>query len=456
MTIDTDFSTDRPDDGGLWQTVKRRFADGDKEINNAALMALLIKVGATGLGFLSQILLARLLGAAEYGVYSYYWIWLMVGGIITALGFMEASKRFIAEYRDTGAYGLAWGFIYRVPAIILGFSSAVALVGVGIAYLLTDYLPEGHLIILLLVLACLPIFALQDAVEGYALAFSWTGLGHVPPYILRQGFIIVFMLGLVAMSQPATAQTAFIAVFCSILLATAIQLSIFLWRASKKLPKAKPETDTKHWLKTSIPMVLAAAFQLCLSFIDIIILGFFVSSELIALYFAATRISTQVAAVQFSVTSAFSQRMSGLYATGKTEEFHALIHKAARWIFWPTLLIAVGVLIVGWPLLWLFGEEFTAAYWLLPILVAGLLARASTGGAEDALKMTGFEREEFKIKGFSTVINVLLNLALIPYYGIYGAAIATTLSLIVSAIWMEVSVRQKIGTSSFIGTLSKR
>lgn len=425
------------------------------DLQRSAILALLVRVAAAGLGFGTQVLIAQLLGAKEYGLYSYFWVWIMIGGFVASLGFSEAATRFIAEYRDTEQYGLGWGFIRYSIALVLLVSGGVAALGFLSITLFSDQLPTGHFVLISLALLCLPLFALQDLLEGSALAFSWTGLAHIPPYILRQGLVAGFLVLLLLLAQPATAVTALVAVLLAVLVATGFQLVIFLRRVRRTMTAAPRQTNRGHWMKTALPMWMANGFQIFLTFSDIIILGMFVDSSAVALYFAATRISSQVTAVQFAVTSSVAQRLASLKATNETDALHLLISSSARWIFWPTLAVTFGILIAGWPLLWLFGSEFTAAYSVLPILALGLLARASTGAAEDALKMVGHERPEFFAKAGSTVLNLGLNFALIPQFGIHGAALATAISVMVYSIVLEVLVRRLIGTSSFILTVQR-
>lgn len=442
-------------DDGPFARLRKLAADGlgGADINRSALIALAIRIAAAGLGFAAHVVLARALGASEYGIYSYVWVWVTIGGFLASLGLSEAAVRFIAEYRDTGRGGAARSFVKTSIAIVGTLSSAIAAAGAVVLYLAADHFPQAYFIPALLALACLPVFALQDLLEGHALAFSWTGLAHVPPYVVRQTLIILFLLAALAAAFPPTAATAVGVVFAAGLAATLAQLIIYLRRLRSALDHEAPGRHTRLWLTTAFPMMLTNAFQLVLTFSDIIVLGLFVDPHTVALYFAATRLSSQVTAVQFSVTSAVAQRMAGLGATGNRQALTSLIHRSTRWIFWPTLGVTLGVVALGWPLLWLFGPDFTAAYPVLLILAAGLLARAATGGAEDALKMLGHERSEFRAKALSTIINLVLNFGLIPWFGIYGAAIATATSMLAYAVSLELLTRRLVGTSSFIATL---
>ena len=76
----------------------------------------------------------------------------------------------------------------------------------------------------------------------------------------------------------------------------------------------------------------------------------------------------------------------------------------------------------------LFGAEFTAASTALLILIAGQLVNAVTGPCNLLLSMTGHQATTARIMAGAVGVNLALNLALIPRFGIEGAAVATMLS----------------------------
>jgi O-antigen/teichoic acid export membrane protein len=93
-------------------------------------------------------------------------------------------------------------------------------------------------------------------------------------------------------------------------------------------------------------------------------------------------------------------------------------------------------LLLGRPALsFIFGPEFGAAYLPLLILCAGQLVNAATGCAILLLNMTGNERYPLLATMVAAFLNVMLNLLLIPPYGIHGAAIATASSTAALQLW---------------------
>src|SRR4051812_7396018 len=73
--------------------------------------AFAIRVASAGVVFLSQILLARWMGTAEFGTYVYAFTWLLLVGDIIHLGMPMAAQRHIPEYAHRGELGLLRGFL---------------------------------------------------------------------------------------------------------------------------------------------------------------------------------------------------------------------------------------------------------------------------------------------------------------------------------------------------------
>ena len=94
-----------------------------------------------------------------------------------------------------------------------------------------------------------------------------------------------------------------------------------------------------------------------------------------------------------------------------------------NWTFWPSLAGAVVILALGKPLLWLFNPQFTAAYPVMFVLAIGFLVRASMGPAEFVLNMLGEQALCALVLAVSAVLDVALSFALVPVFGMMGAAV---------------------------------
>jgi O-antigen/teichoic acid export membrane protein len=95
-------------------------------------------------------------------------------------------------------------------------------------------------------------------------------------------------------------------------------------------------------------------------------------------------------------------------------------------------------------LLALFSAQFTDAYPLMFVLAIGFLVRASTGPAEYVLNMLGEQTLCALVLVASAIVNVALSVALVPLFGMIGAATATSIALIVASAMNYVVARRRL------------
>jgi O-antigen/teichoic acid export membrane protein len=98
-------------------------------------------------------------------------------------------------------------------------------------------------------------------------------------------------------------------------------------------------------------------------------------------------------------------------------------------------------------LLWLFGPDFTTAYPVMFALAVGLLLRAWAGPAQCLLVVGGRQKAAAAVLMLAVIVNVVLNVLLIPQLGILGAAIATA-----AAFSFEAAINLILCNRFFPGT----
>jgi O-antigen/teichoic acid export membrane protein len=98
----------------------------------------------------------------------------------------------------------------------------------------------------------------------------------------------------------------------------------------------------------------------------------------------------------------------------------------------------------------IFGQDFVDGKGALIILSVGRLLNVAFGSVGAIMIMTGHEREAAFGVGVSAVANVMLNATLIPKWGINGAALATTISLILWNVTLCTYVFRRLGINATI------
>ena len=410
-----------------------------------ALLAFGVRVASAAILYLSQIVLARWMGAFEYGVYVSVWTWVLILGGVSHLGLATTVMRLVPAYRAQGRLGELAGLLAAGRWVALIGGTIVAGLGATGLWWLGDRLDSQYLMPAYLALVCVPLFALAELQDGIGRGSAMLAVGLVPPYVLRPLLVLVAMLGAFAAGLPMTATTAAAAAIGATWGASLVQLILIRRRFEPELAAAPRRYDLAVWLRLSLPMLVVMASEIALQNTDLLVVARYLPAGDVAVYFAASKTMSLVLFVHYAVGSAVASRFAALAAAGDAEQLQRFVRDAVAWTFWPSLIGAMLILALGRPLLWLFGPQFTDGYGIMFILVVGFLARASVGPADFLLNMLGEQKLCAIVLAATAVLNVGLALLLVPRLGLAGAALATTTALVSGAVLNTLVARHRLG-----------
>lgn len=416
-----------------------------------AVSTFAIRIAGAALAYLSQIVLARLLGAHDYGIYSVAWTFVIVLGVMACGGFSTSANRFIPQYRQSGDEDGLRGFLRTGGQVAFLIGSTAAAIGIGLVYLLSAAIDPAYVLPLSIILLALPFFAFGLVQDGVARSYDWTFLAMLPTYIWRPVAILFLLLAAVLLAGfRADAVTAAIVAVTATVLVALYQYVHLRRQLVPRLPSGPKRVELKTWLIISLPMLMVDGFLQLITSADVIMVSFFQDPDEVAVYFAASRTLALVHFVYFAVRAASAHRFSRYMHDRDQSGLAAYVAKATHWTFWPSLLAGAGLLLVAPLLLRLFGSGFEHGYPLIALLMIGVLARASVGPADALLTMTGHQNTCAGIYGCTFVLNVVFNLILIPPFGLAGAAIATSLAILFEATALATSAKRKLNITTFV------
>lgn len=413
---------------------------------SAGLVTLLIRVSGAGVGFLSHLLLARLVDPVEYGVYVFAWTIVVLLGTVSAIGMPVAATKFVATYQDQEKLETLNRFMRF--AVLVGAGVAVLFAGsllFTVTALPTTVLETIYRPALFVGAFCVPLFTLTEIGKGLARGLGRNAVAYAPAYLWRPiligaGVIILFLGGFDLMSSN-------VMLFSLLALFLALLWQFWFLRRHFVQPKLSqmPKGLRKEWLTTALPLTTMEAYNLLLANTDILVLKFFVTPDQLAVYFIAAKIAALLGFVTFAVSASAGKPIAAAFARGDGAQVQALMRRFTAMAFWPTFLGFMGLVGLGPVLLLLFGEVYAVAYIPLLILSSGLLVQSFAAVTKFGLAMTGGQRGLSVTLVASLILNVVLNFVLVPQFGVYGAAVATLLTTIVSVGAMLVLTKKRLG-----------
>jgi O-antigen/teichoic acid export membrane protein len=393
------------------------------------------------LGLAGQLVLARWLGAAGFGAYA---VPLSVVAVLTfpaTLGLDKATLRFLPEYMN--APGLYRGFIRFAGTITIIGSLAAGAVAVLLGFGLSSFgSTYGAGVKAAAGLGTLmPAIAMASAVaRSHGRAF----VAVAPGELLRPAIVLFAVGGLIWVGADGSAEKALVLITIGAAAALGIQFMV-LRRDMGQIAPCRPEYMQRTWLGLALPMLAVAGLSLALAHGNIILVAALLEPSDAGAYVAAVKISALVAMVLTAANALAAPTYAQLHATGASHELATVVRHCAHLIFWPTLLVAGVTAIAGPWMLTLAGSEFASAYPALLVLIVGQLVNAGMGSVGYLTQLTGDQHGALFTLGVSAVVNLILSLALIPVFGIVGAALASATSMVLWNIWLHRRVVRRLG-----------
>jgi O-antigen/teichoic acid export membrane protein len=412
--------------------------------------AFLIRVASAAIIYLSQVLLARWMGRFEFGIYVYVWAWVNFLGMPAALGLAYSAQRFIPEYRTLGDADRLRGFLRGSRWLCFALGAAAGAMLAGSVVLFSGEIAPYYVLPFIAASLALPIFPVSSAQDSIARAFNWIDLALVPGYIVHPLLILATMAAIHLYGAPVTALYVLMAASAAFWIVVLAQVVLLGRRLKRDVAPGSRRYDVGVWLKTSFPIFLVDSFYILLTYVDVLILQAFVGPADVAVYYAATKTLVLISFVYFAVSAASAHRFSEYHVAGETEKLASFVADTIRWTFWPSLALGAALLIVGKPLLALFGPGFEEGYPLIFILVIGLVARASIGPSERLLNMVGQQSACAFVYACAFATNLVLCLILIPRFGLIGAAASTASAIVCESALLFAITKRRLGLHIFI------
>ncbi len=383
-------------------------------------------------GHIYRVLMGRMLTPYEYGLLNLVLPLQYLVIILTSAGVAPSIAKFVSEYK-------AKGDIMRMQRIISSSLVFYTLLGFTLSLILALLAPFIATYVYHEPRATTPLIVASMAIGFGFMVAAFTGIfqGHkrmdlmATTLAFQQGLRIVFAAALVYAGTH---------VFGAILGSTlgfvgALAVAYIFFRGIQGSFTGYNLKDFKEVFVYSIPISATALAFFALAYVDIIMLGFFLSTEEVGIYSAASPTSRLILAFSTALYATLLPSIAGLKAGNRDKEIKKYVltaYKLLLLVFLPLLALsyvsATAIITV------LFGASYAAAASPFRILIIGAFFIGIFNLNSGVFQGMGMPTLPMRILMLAALLDIFLNLILIPRYAMIGAAVATSTSMAFAGI----------------------
>ncbi|WP_179344633.1 MATE family efflux transporter [Winogradskyella ursingii] len=415
-----------------------------------SLKVLLIRVLGVVLFFGLSLFITNYYSASNVGAYDFSKSILSLFGTFCLLGMNESIIYYSGYLKGKKIIGSLFVIHKKMVLILLSISLLILLVYNLWSFSLVDKFfdtPDINVLILktFSILFFYGITILNiDTLRGLNMI-------ELSEY-LRNIFRFIFFLIAVVLFHFFQIKVEIVDVFLLNFIFLALITSLILLSVKsqfKRVTRIKNISFKKIFLR-SYPMSVSLVSLLLMQSVDVIILKKYNDYDVIAHYSIAIKITTAISLVLSSVNAVYAPKIAEMFSLRKFEELKIQLKASTRLIFILTIPIIIFLFLFSNFILKLFGKEYMNASTTLLVLLVGQSINAFCGSVGMYFNMTGKQNVYQIILVLAFVINLILNLILIPKYNMIGAALATSFSLILWNILGAIYLFKKDKVKTFL------
>ena len=392
--------------------------------------------------YLYTLLLARWVGSEFLGIYSLANSVRLISEVFGKMGMEIGVMRFVSLLNPDIEKKKIQRLIGSAVKMTMAFS-VVIMAGllVSSGFIVTHILKGPPLlkIVLMVFAIAIPFNAITLVV-----AFATQGFKRLKYKIFITQFLNPTIL-LVVMIISFWFISVEVALMAPMLVSSIIGF-IVMFAVLKKLTGVKNQQLLKapfdrELLVFSYPLMFVTILLTLMHWMDILMLGAFTNASTVGLYHPAARTAGLLQALLTSFLSIYSPMIAQFHAESDQKNMSGSYKLVSRWLLTFSIPVALIFLVYPQKVMLLFGAEYLPSANVLIVLTAATFIHAILGAAQSTLSMTGHTRLLLWNAIGAFIINIILNIILIPNYGMIGAAWATLISLFVISLLRVLEVR---------------
>lgn len=414
-------------------------------------VGLVVVCGALQLimGLSYNVVLGRALGVADYGRF----VLLLTGASLIAqvavLGRDTGVLRFGAVARAEGNDARLRAVIWRSVRTVAAAGTVAAALAIAVAVALhLAHGPPWVAPVVALVGASVPVSAVLVVVQKALRVTGAANVSVILQYVAAPASRLVWLLLLLVLPGLTTAILAFTAAeVTTLLLATAVLRGT--------VPRSRTTIDTPGLQRFSLAMAANTVLGSANEQSETLLVAALTPASELGAFGAARRLSLLLAALLSAVGVHLAPLSAAMHASGQTDELVRVFRTCTRWLLTLGLPICLVEVLLAHEVVSLFGEDFAGAAVPLAVMAVGQLVNVATGTAGGLLAMTGAARITVRNTVAVLILSLILDLLLIPRYGIVGAAAANAAAVAALNLMRALQVRRHLGLHLYDHTFVK-
>lgn len=416
------------------------------EHTRSGVLLFAIIVAGSILQFAMFSLAARRLGPDDFGTFATWFNITSLLAVAGALGQEKLISRVWHEYAGDGNMDRATRALALSTAASLAGAISVASVLAVVAY--QSGVPPalvGAAALIVVAQAMLSLtFHAARPIAGVVVA---TGVFELVWRVLVVAILVAALV--TGMAQDSPLLTAEIAG------AMLIAMALNMYLSGRRLPTlvnlaTASRSNIAGWHRHSLRMWGSAVVEAGGQFGDVIVIGLLFKPAAAGAYFAASRVANSLYRLTVGTAHQAASKVSLLFYHRPRSEFTGFVRNLAIQTSVVVILGFLGLVVLGKPLLGLFGASFVEEYRTMLVLGSGASIAALFSLAPYLLLQTGFEGLYLQTITTSLVGRLSLVAVLVVVMGGLGAAIAVSTASVATALVLNFYCRKYVGVDASI------
>ncbi|MBD3287659.1 oligosaccharide flippase family protein [candidate division KSB1 bacterium] len=382
--------------------------------------------------YVNSVIITRTIGADLYGLFFLGNIIALIGSMIARLGLDYSILRFVALFKGRNQRERIFKTVNSGLVIsILAGIIVVLIIGVLAPYLAKSVFRKPQLVSVIILLAAGIPFTNIIAM----LVNLFLGLNQVKFKVLIENIMLPLIKLLLIILLFKSGMQLRGVVYATI--GSAFLVAVYgLFFTTRRFPQIRNSgfENNKKLMSFSLPILGESILNYIISWIDILILGYYASSAEVGILGIVYRISIVLVFVQYSFNAIFSPMISELYGTNRLCRLEQLFKLQTRWAFSFTLPLLILIILFPSHIMQVFGNSFVDGALALVIISIGRFSDTVVGASGLMIMMIGKPKINTINSLIILIIKIILNIILIPKFGLLGAAFAGAVSILLMDI----------------------